>query len=89
LLTDVVIFFDYDYIQVLVGFASWLWASASGSGCGLRASGFGALGALGLHVFGVEVASCIYSGNGGNYLGNIFFPFVIMIITHMGREGRV
>ena len=78
--------FDYDsifrcWLALLRGFGLQLRAS----GGGLRASGFGALG---LHVFGVEVASCIYSGNRGNGLGKIFFPFAMIQITHTG-EGRV
>ena len=74
MLPDVVIFFDYDPI-----FRCWLGL--------LRGFGLWASGALGLHVFGVEVASCIYSGNGGNDLGNIFFPFAIILITHTGERG--
>ena len=58
---------------LLRGFGLWLRTSGYGlraSGYGLRASGFGALG---LHGFGIEVASCVYSGNGGNDIGYIIF----------------
>ena len=46
-----------------------------GTGFGVRASGFGlwGFGALGLHGFGIEVASCVYSGNGGYDIGYIIF----------------
>ena len=58
---------------------------------GFGASGFGlwGFGASGLHGFGIEVDSCVYSGNGGNDIGyRIYnFPFAIILITHTGERG--
>ena len=62
-------------VGLLRGFGFELQALGFGlRGLGLRAAGFGLQGlrVLCLHG-GVEVASCIYSGNGGDDLGNLCF----------------
>ena len=75
-------------------YVNFIQASASvfgASGFGLWASGFGlrGFGASGLHGFGIEVDSCIDTGNGGGDIGYMIlsFLFAIILITHTGERG--